>query len=622
MCGICGQYNFDKKPIDLQFIKKMAHTLVHRGPDDQGFYVNDNVGLGFRRLSIIDTEGGHQPMSDGENTVFVVFNGEIYNFFDLRKELESCGHTFRTKSDTEVIIYGYKQWGIDVLNHLNGMFGLAIWDNQNQKLLLARDRMGIKPLYYTIENGYLIFASEIRAITACDKRKVEIDPLALNLFLRYRYCPSPLTIINNVKKLAPGTLLIVENGETRIKRWWNFHPAPFDPMPSLKDAQDKLLELYRSAVKRQLISDVPLGLLLSGGVDSALLLALMNENGANWKTFSIGYGHNFKDDEIKDAQKSADFFKSDHASIEINQDTFVDSLEKIVSYLEEPVATSSIVPMYHLCHRASQDVKTALIGQGPDELLGGYARHIGVYYGNYWRSIPPGFRNSIKFLLNKIPRSESLKRGIYSLDVPDRFKRYREVFSIMPGEVIDGLFHDGILAGNTNDTLFESWADLMPLMTDTDELGGLNFIEIRSTLPDELLMYADKLSMAHSLELRVPYLDQEIVEYVERLNASFKIHNFKGKYLHKSVSRELLPSSIINRKKRGFAHNVVDDWFKNIKGGGIEEVLLSESSAIYKYLQPRKTKKILDDHKCGKNNNYKILFSLVVLEKCLNNYRI
>jgi asparagine synthase (glutamine-hydrolysing) len=621
MCGICGQYNFKSDiPISSINIKTMTNTLKHRGPDDEGYYIAKNIGLGFRRLAIIDLEGGHQPMSDAEETVWVVFNGEIYNFLELRSELENYGYNFRTNSDTEVIINGYKHWNIEVLNHLNGMFGLAIWDEKKRKLILARDRMGIKLLYYEIENGSIIFGSEIRALLACEKATPEVDPISLYLFLQYRYTPSPLTIFKNIKKLAPGTCLIIENNVVKTKRWWNFKPVPFIPMPKKTDAEEELLELYKKAVKRHLISDVPVGLLLSGGIDSALLLALMNLYGESWKTFTVGFGKEYFDDELEDAAYTSEALNAVNTAIQIDRITFEKTLSEIISYLEEPIASSSIVAMYHVCKHARKDVKVALIGQGPDELFGGYKRHLGVHYASYWRLIPKFIRLPLKEVFALLPRNESIKRGIYSLDEELNYKRYQKVFSIMPKDAIDELFCDKIIATNTDEKIHECWNDIYPLMENTDELGGLQFIEIRSSLPDELLMYSDKLSMAHSLELRVPYLDFEIVEYVERLNASFKIHNFKRKWLHKQVSKKFLPKEIINRRKRGFTVNIVDDWFRYAMSEKMDSILLNKKSLIFNYLKFNPVQQLLINHQNRKQDNHKILFSLVLFEKWLQSY--
>jgi asparagine synthase (glutamine-hydrolysing) len=618
MCGICGQFNFRSgEPAERETVRRMADSITHRGPDDEGFYFDGPLGLGFRRLSIIDLGGGHQPMSDEERSVWVVFNGEIYNFPELKRELETHGHKFRTQSDTEVIVHGYKQWGLDVFNHLNGMFGLAIWDVRRKRLVVVRDAFGIKVVYYKLEKDRLLFGSEIRAIRAGDNESPEVDPASLNLFLRYRFTPSPNTIYRGINKLAPGTMLIAEAGSVKVERWYKFKPEPFSPMLSDEEAREELLAIYRRALKRHLLSDVPVGLLLSGGLDSGLLLGLMNENGSHWPTFSIGYGASFRDDELVDAAETASTLKARHTSIEIDRTLFESSLPQIVSCLEEPIAASSVVPMYFLCQRARQDVKVALSGQGPDELFGGYPRHLGVRYGRLWSSLPSWCRSAVGSALRRLPRADVLRRGLYSLDTQDRLQRYQNVLSIAPGATVDGLFHEGLLPQGAGDRILESWSGLVPLMEHTDELGGMQFIEMRSTLPDELLMYSDKLSMAHSLEVRVPYLDREVVEFAERLNANFKVRRGASKWLHRSVCRHYLPKQFLRRKKRGFADSVVDGWFRQALKGGFEDTLNDSSSEIYNLLNPKSVRQLLVSHQTGERDNHKLLFSLLVCETLL-----
>jgi asparagine synthase (glutamine-hydrolysing) len=595
----------------------MADTLLHRGPDDKGYYLSGSLGFGFRRLSIIDLAGGHQPMSDQEESVWVIFNGEIYNFPELRRELEGFGHVFYTQSDTEVIVHGYKQWGDDVLQHLNGMFALAIWDVRNRRLVLARDPFGIKLLYYRIDADSLYFGSELRALRATMPEGFEVDPTSLNLFLRYRFTPSPYTILKGVQKLAPGTKLTVQNGSYQLSRWYAFKPTPFSPAKSAGEAEEELLALYKQAVRRQLISDVPVGLLLSGGLDSGLLLALMNPNGGAWPTYTVGYGSTYADDELADASETARILKSKHTTVMITRAVFEEALPKIVASLEEPIAASSIVPMYFVCQRARQDVKVALVGQGPDELFGGYRRHLGVRYGAIWAQMPGWMRAPVSSAISALPRNEMLKRGIHSLATPDRLRRYQQVFSLLPGNQVDELFQEGLLEARAGDRILQSWADMADLMDATDELGGLQFLEVRSTLPDELLMYADKLSMAHSLELRVPYLDKDIVEYVERLPASFKVRNGSRKWLHRRVCRTCLPGSILRRPKRGFAVNVVDDWFRGAVNNRMSETLLDGGSMIYRYLRPAAVRGLFEQHASGRHDHHKILFSLVVFEEWL-----
>src|SRR5438876_8626699 len=622
MCGICGQFNFVRnEPVEPETIRRMTQTMVHRGPDDEGYFISGPLGLGFRRLSIIDLGGGHQPMSDAEESVWVILNGEIYNFKELRTELEERGHRFRTNSDTEVIIHGYKEWGTEVLNHLNGMFGLAIWDVKNHRLVVARDAMGIKLIYYRIANGQLTFGSEIRPILAAESSKPSVDPVALNLFLRFRYTPSPLTIFQGIRKLAPGTMLIVEAGQYREERWYNYTPTPFSSPKEDEEATHELLELYRAAVRRHLLSDVPVGILLSGGLDSGLLLALMNEQGGRWPAYTIGYGETFEDDELADAAETASLLGAKHITVKLEQAEFERSLPKIVECLEEPIATSSIVPMYFVSQRAQQDVKVALIGQGPDELFGGYKRHLGIRYGNWWRGLPAGLRSMVGFAVNGLPRNETLKRGVASLGTEDRLRRYQDVFSLASATTIDGLFHDDLLPERQGRELVDYWRGLAPQMAHTDELGGFQLLEIRSSLPDELLMYADKLSMAHNLEVRVPYLDRTVVEYVQRLGSHFKVRNGSRKWLHRRVCQSYLPQVILRRKKRGFASNVVDEWFRSSLKGELSEVLLDESSLMFGLLDPKPVRRLLESHQSGRQDNHKLLFSLVMIEQWLRGVR-
>ena len=352
-------------------------------------------------------------------------------------------------------------------------------------------------------------------------------------------------------------------------------------------------------------------------MDSGLLLGLMSRQGDSWPTYTVGYGRGFKDDELGEAAHTAKVFAARHTSVRIDRKMFETALPKIVSFLEEPVATSSIVPMYFVCERARRDVKVALIGQGPDELFGGYRRHLGVRYGGCWRGLPAWLRAWLAEAVNALPRSEGLKRGVYSLDVPERLRRYQHVFSILPGEVVDGLFKEGLLPAAPGDRVLEFWSDLEPFMESTDELGGLQFLEIRSSLPDELLMFADKLSMAHSLEVRVPYLDREVVEYVQRLDASYKIRNGSRKWLHRRVCHDFLPAEIVRRKKKGFATNVVDEWFHSSLSGKMSDFLLDDGSLMFAFLRPEAVRGLLQEHVAGKSDNYKILFSLVVFEEWL-----
>ena len=459
----------------------------------------------------------------------------------------------------------------------------------------------------------------MRAVRATMKDRAEIDPTSLNLFLRNRFTPSPYTILKGIHKLAPGTKLTVQDGNWEVSRWYQFKPVPFSPPKSLDEAKEELLELYKRAIRRQLISDVPVGLLLSGGLDSALLLGLMNLNGDSWPTYTVGYGSSFADDELADAAETARILGAKHSSITITKSIFEEALPKIVTSLEEPIASSSIVPMYFVCERARQDVKVALVGQGPDELFGGYNRHLGIRYGALWGALPNRLDAradhaalSQRYRETKCSSAVSgpwvLQTGCAGTRMFYHYFRAPRLTSSISGRITR--------EPDSGDAVLKCWEDLVPLMTETDELGGLQFLEVRSTLPDELLMYADKLSMAHSLELRVPFLDKEIVEYVERLPASMKVRNGSRKWLHRQVCRTYLPDSILRRPKRGFAVNVVDDWFRSSADSKIA-ALRDPSSNIYQYLRPAAVRELCDQHTRGQRDNHKILFSLVLFEEWL-----
>jgi asparagine synthase (glutamine-hydrolysing) len=616
MCGIAGQFNYQRlEPVNPATIRAMADAISHRGPDDAGYLVTGPLGLGFRRLSIIDLAGGHQPMSDAEESVWVVFNGEIYNFKELRAELETHGHRFRTRSDTEVILHGYKQWGTGVLSRLNGMFGLAIWDVRNRRLVIARDAMGIKLVYYKLAGGQLTFGSEMRAVVAADSGSPDVDPSALNLFLKFRYTPSPLTILKGIRKLAPGTMLVVENGTCREERWYDYTPVPFPNDKSEDEARRELLHLYQEAVKRHLLSDVPVGILLSGGLDSGLLLALMNENGNDWPAYTVGYGAAFEDDELADAAETARLLGGRHVPVHLDRAEFERALPSIVSALEEPIASSSIVPMYFVCRRARQDVKVALIGQGPDELFCGYKRHLGVHHGRTWRKLPRPLRDAVGAAVSRLPRNDTAKRGIYALGIEDRHERYEHVFSLAPASRIAGLFRGGPPPNFGHPV--EAWTGLVPETQHLDELAAFQHIEIRSSLPDELLMFADKLSMAHGLETRVPYLDKTVVEFAERLRPRMKIRGRQGKWLHRKVCEGYLPPALLRRKKRGFAVNVVDQWFQSSTRSSLADSLLDSQSLMFDLLEPRPVRALLEEHQSGRNDNHKLLFSLAMFEQWL-----
>jgi asparagine synthase (glutamine-hydrolysing) len=618
MCGICGQYKFKTQgPVLQETLKGMADSMVHRGPDDEGFFMDGCLGFGFRRLSIIDLSTGHQPMSTRDGKITLVFNGEIFNYRELRTELVGKGHSFRTTSDTEVILYAYAEWGMDFLRRLNGMFGLAVWDSGARRLVVARDRFGIKGVYYRIDSEGLTFASEMRAIVHALGGAPGVDVSAIKLFLKYRYAPAPHTPLAGIRKLAAGTCLVVEGGKESLIRWYKRDSRKLASGIGAAEAAEELKRLYRNAVRSHLIADVPVGLLLSGGVDSTLLLALMNECGSDWRTYTVGFGESYKDDELEYAKQTAERFGSLHESVRLSRRDFEELLPKVVSYLEEPVTSASIVPMFSVCAKAREGVKVALVGQGPDEVWGGYKRHIGLRYADSWRRLPAPLREAAGAVLGRASRSETIRRGVYALQEADRPRRFERVFSLASEDEISALFQAGPEDIDAGEAMLACWADLIPEMEGMDEMGAFQLLETRFSLPDELLMYTDKMSMAHSIELRVPYLDKDIVEFAEALPQNLKIRGKDRKYLHRRVARDFVPADVISRKKRAFASNVVDDWFDGSLEGKLSDYLDDPSSRIYAFLDRKPVGAMLAAHRERRSDYHKLLFSLVVLEEWL-----
>ncbi len=614
MCGICGQHILaGNEAVDRDIISTMMDSLKHRGPDDSGQYLNGGIGLGFRRLSIIDLDGGHQPMCNETQQVWTVFNGEIYNYRELRETLEKGGHRFRSQSDTEVIVHGYEEWGADFLTRLNGMFGLAVWDERQRMLLLARDRFGIKPLYYALSRGSCLFGSEMRAVAHGIGAPLTVDRTGLRLFLQMRYTPSPLTMVSGISKLAAGTCLVARGGRVELSRWSRSRPEPLRPVPSIQEAREQLAFLYGRAVRRQLVSDVPLGILLSGGVDSGLLLALMKSDKRTWPSYTVGFAGSFAKDEVDLAAATAAAFGSQHASVRITEDEFAQSLNDVVYHLEEPVTASSVVPMYHLCKLARQNVKVAFMGQGPDEIFAGYARHLGIQYGRYWRSLPAFLRTAVSATAEALTRAEWVRRSAKPLAVAERTERYRQVFSLLPDGVVDELLGDLQLTESARGFWWKLNEELSGQMP-SGELRGLQFLELSYSLPDELLTYGDKLSMAHGLEVRVPYLDQDVVDFVQGLPTSYLIHFGKGKWLHKSVAASLLPATIVSRRKLGF-DTPVDQWFAHSLRSGLTRVLLDRAAPLFDQVSFVAVSRILREHQQGARDHSKLLFSLIALDQ-------
>lgn len=616
MCGICGIFDLAGRAVDRETLARMNLEIRHRGPDGEGELLDREVGLGHRRLSIIDVAGGGQPIGNEDGRVQVVFNGEIYNFVELRKELEKAGHRFRTRSDTEVLVHAYEQWGTAFVKRLNGMFAFALWDAERRQLLIARDHLGIKPLYYCLAGGQLLFASEIKSLLrhpACP-REVDLDAMA-ELFT-FRYVPSPKTLFRGVMKLPPGHLMFASAAGVRVERFWSWIPS------ERKGASEaELLEEYQTlladAVRLQLRSDVPLGLFLSSGVDSGMLLAIMSEYGSQpVQTFTIGFEGGEKTNEVEDAKRMAEAFGAEHSYRIIGPGDYRRYFERYMFDLEEPVGNESAAAFYFVAKIARERVKVALTGQGADEPWAGYDRYKGVKLSSYYSRMPACVTAGLARHVGRLPgRMERLKRGLASLGEPDMLTRFAKVYSFFSAEMKAELF-TGTLKDRLDADPYATRHALGHLQRDVrhlDPLSQILYIDTRANLPDDLLMVGDKTSMANSLEARVPFLDYRLVEFVESLPARLKIKGFNGKYLHKKAAEKWLPKAVVHRKKKGFA-NPIEDWVRTSMKPFVHDCLLGANSSIARYFDQKYIRHLVDQDCAGKEQYRRHIYLLVSLE--------
>jgi asparagine synthase (glutamine-hydrolysing) len=612
MCGICGIYNYATgAPADPARVEAMAQSIRHRGPDDDGFHYDGPLGLGFRRLSIIDLATGHQPLCDENATRWVVLNGEIYNYRELRRELEAAGHRFRTRTDTETIAHGHEEWGADVTNRLNGMFGFALWDAPRRELLLARDPLGIKPLYWYDDGHRLLFASEIKAILQDETVTREIDLESLAVFLAYGYVPSPRTLFKGIHKLAPGWRLRVGSGGARAERYWRAIPAVRADI-SEGEAIDEYARLLRQAVERQRVSDVPIGVMLSGGVDSGVVTAILAEiTNEPVRTFSVGFEEEGDWNELDEAADTARLFRTQHHPLRISARDYVGFFADSFWYLEEPVLSQSTFAFYYVSKLARQHVKVVLTGQGADEPLAGYDRYRGERLAARlgWLAGSPLSRG----LVEALPRAEKLKRAARSLSERDPVTRFAEIHALFADA--DRL---ALLRPETARALdgFDTRAPLRPLQAEVahlEPLAQLLYCDTRLSLPDDLLMYGDKMSMANSLEARVPLLDVDLVQFVESLPVALKMHGLTGKWVHKRAAERWLPAATIRRPKKGFA-TPVDAWFQKELGGFVRDTVLGPGSACREYFEPAAMQRMLAEHGARRRDHRRRLFALLSFE--------
>lgn len=622
MCGIAGILNTEAgPPPDEAIIHRMCQSIVHRGPDDEGTYLKSNVGLGMRRLSIIDLAGGHQPIHNEDKTVWVVFNGEIYNFPELRSGLEQRGHRFYTDTDTEVIAHLYEDLGADLVQKLRGMFALAVYDERRHRLLLARDRLGKKPLHYAFSDGRLLFGSEIKAILAAAPELAAVDPEAILEYLYFGFIPDPHTAFRRIQKLPPGHLLEFENGQYRVHCYWDL-PAfgtyePKSEQECLEEMEQRLAE----AVRIRLIADVPLGAMLSGGTDSSIVVALMARASSRpVKTFSIGFPH---DDfnEAKYARQVAQKFGTEHCEL-IFEPKLADELHYLTSAMEEPFGDSSMLPTYYVSRLARQHVTVALSGDGGDELFAGYERYrIHESFGISDR-IPKWMgRLYREQFYPRLPHGTYGRQFLYNFSLP-ALERYLDFVSFRPGldgrrQLLSADFRRSI------DPMFDpldQFREYLGKAEADDTLSRLLYLDAKTYLPGDILTKVDRMSMMTSLEARSPILDQLFVEWVTSLSMRWKYRDGKQKYIFKKFAERLgVPQEVIYRPKQGFALPLVH-WLREELKEEITRVLLEPRTLQRGYFAAEPIQLLLDEHFRGRRDHSHILWRLLIFELWHRNF--
>lgn len=561
MCGICGYIHFDKskKPSE-DILKSMMSTLAKRGPDDEGIYLKSNAALGHRRLSIIDLKTGHQPILNEDGSIAIVYNGEIYNFPELKRELSEKGHVFRTHSDTEVIVHAYEEYGEDCLKRFNGMFAFAIWDSKKESLFLARDRFGKKPLYYAVFDNQFIFGSELKSLLKHPAVRKEIDLSAVSKYLAYEYVPSPYSIFRNIHKLEAGSRLSLKNGEYKTGQWWDMdfeRPGAFD----LKNAEKELIERLKESVRKRLISDVPLGVFLSGGIDSSSVVSMMSElmNPRDIKTFSVGFKEDAFD-ESSDARHVAEYFGTDHHEEILSPDTMLEVFPRILDLLDEPFADSSIIPTYLVSKFTRQYVKVALGGDGGDELFLGYpsfaAHRINCFLSNLPELVG---KIPLKVLTHVAPVSYDrsglnfkARRFLRGMGFPEDVRHQAWIGNYTPEEEKGLFLRDRIAEADLPD-VYSRTAKFFQEVKNLDPMDRVTYIYIKTYMTDDILAKVDRASMANSLEVRAPFLDTEFARFAAHIPPSYKLKGLTSKWILKDAMRNKLPDRTLRKGKKGFA---------------------------------------------------------------------
>jgi asparagine synthase (glutamine-hydrolysing) len=612
MCGICGIFYFSTdRLVEKGILNRMTSRLVHRGPDEEGYYIQGNLGLGIRRLSIIDLETGSQPIFNEDKTKVVVYNGEIYNFSELRQELISKGHNFKTKSDTETIVHLYEENPSTFVDKLNGIFAFALYDSRKRKLTIARDYAGIKPLFYYLDEEKLIFASEIKSLLDYPGIPTQISQKGLMAYLSLGYVPQPETILKGISKLTPGHILQASPSSVEIRPYWTLNYKHSQEKISQEEQVERLKGLWKKVIKRQLISDVPIGVLLSGGLDSSLVAAFASQvSSTPISTFTAGYEGMGYYDERPSARVIARRFNTLHHEFIIKPE-IKDDLLHIIYYLDEPMADSSVLPTYYISMKAREQVKVVLTGTGGDDIFAGYRRYYPLPLGNLTYSylskiLAPALNN---FSFSRKTRIGEylllLKKFFITLDSKEE-ERYFRIMSIFQPREREKIFRKVIKIKNPFLNYFEE-------KKNEERLNQLLFVDFNTYLTDDLLVKEDRMTMAWSLEGRVPFLDKEVVEFASQLPSFLKLKGRETKYILKMLAKTELPEEIIRKPKHGFAFPI-EEWLRKDLKEMSSDLLLSANSHLDNFLEKREIKRIIEDHQSGRENYGERIWALLLME--------
>ena len=623
MCGIYG-YVSSRGGIQPEILRRMGDTLRHRGPDDEGEWIQHSeelaVALGHKRLSIIDlTSAAKQPISDEDGKIWLTYNGEIYNFRELRSELAAKGHTFKSTSDGEIIVHLYEEMGAACLERLKGMFAFALWDETQQSLFLARDRIGKKPLHYAIYDGGIAFASEIKALLKHPKVVKEIDLSALNKYLTFEYVPAPATIFKSIKKLEPGHYLSYQNGKSEIKKYWDIPLADYPIGFKTEDEYaEELRDILERAVRSRLVADVPVGVFLSGGIDSGVIAALAAKADRKIECFSIGFDEpSF--DESSHAKSIAKALGLNHRLKIFNTREMLDNLDELPNFLDEPLADASILPSYLLSKVASERLKVALSGDGGDELFAGYPTYQAHRIITYYDLLPETLKNSVKALAAWLPVSHGnistdfkIKQFLRGAGVSPEIRFFMWMGSFTESEK-KGLLSSDVRAALAHENTYEDVFAYIRESGLNKDLERILYLSMKLYLQDDILVKVDRAAMANGLEVRCPLLDQELVEFACRLPMQYKLHGLKTKYLLKKAAEGILPDSIINRKKKGFGIPI-SKWLTGELKSYMLDYLGEERIKRQGYFNYPYIKGLIDDHLHKRKDHRKLLWTLLIFQ--------